>query len=316
MKYNKKFDLVIDKLSSINNEDCLTILEEVKKLSEIYQKKDDRLNKIIKVSDKQQMAILNLNEELDIYKNRLEDRVEEEMSKREKQEKILFEQSRLASIAEMIDAVAHQWIQPLNIISIQMSLMHLETHKNNGIPPKEVDAYRDKISMQITHLTETLNNFRDFFRPIDIDRLFSVRKEVNSILRLISDDMVMHNINIEMHSDGDFNISGNKNEFKHILLNFLSNAKYEFLQNNIKNRIIHIDISKNKKSIDVIDNAGGIDKRIIDDIFKMHITTKEGNGTGIGLYMSQKIANKHNAELFASNINNGAKFTFKIKDTD
>jgi signal transduction histidine kinase len=316
MKYNKKFDFVIEKLSNIDNEDCLNILEEVKKLSEIYQKKDDRLNRIIKVSDKQQMAILNLNEELDIYKNHLEDKVEEEISKREKQEKILFEQSRLASIAEMIDAVAHQWIQPLNIISIQMSLMQLETHKNNGISPKVVDMYRDKVSMQITHLTETLNNFRDFFRPIDTNKLFSVKKEVNSVLKLISDDMVMHNINTVMHCDGDFTISGNKNEFKHILLNFISNAKYEFLQNNIKNRMIHINISRDKKSVDVIDNAGGIDKSIIDNIFNMHITTKEGNGTGIGLYMSQKIAYKHNAELFASNIDDGAKFTFKLKDTE
>ncbi len=316
MKYNKKFDLVIEKLSNIDNEDCLKILKEVKNLSEIYQKKDDRLNRIIKVSDRQQMAILNLNEELDIYKNNLEDRVEEEISKRERQEKILFEQSRLASIAEMIDAVAHQWMQPLNIISIQISLMQLEAYKNNGISPKDADIYRDKVSMQINHLTETLNNFRDFFRPVDIDKLFSVRKEVNSILKLISDDMIMHNIKIKIHDDGDFNISGNKNEFKHILLNFISNAKYEFLQNNIKDRVIHIDISKDEKSIDVIDNAGGIDKSIIDDIFKMHISTKDGNGTGIGLYMSQKIANKHNAELFASNIDNGAKFTFKLKDTE
>jgi signal transduction histidine kinase len=316
MKYNKKFDFVIDKLSKVDSEDCLNILEEVKKLSDIYQKKDDRLNRIIKVSDKQQMAILNLHEELDMYKNHLEERVQEEISKREKQEKLLFEQSRLASIAEMIDTVAHQWIQPLNIISIQMSLMQIETHKNNGISPEDVDNYKDNVSMQITHLTETLNNFRDFFRPIDKSRLFSVNKEVDSVLRLIKDDLIKYNIKIEVHSDGDFDIAGNKNEFKHILLNFISNSKYEFLRNNIEDREIIINVSQSDKSIDVTDNAGGIDSSIIDDIFKMHVSTKDGDGTGIGLYMSRKIADKHNAELYASNTGSGAKFTFKLKDTE
>ena len=314
MKYNKKFEKIIEKLSHIDHKNCPTIKQDIHSLSDLYNKKNERLDKIIKQSDKQQMAILKLNEEIDDYKKNLETKVAEEIHKREQQENLLIEQSRLASIATIIDAVAHQWIQPLNILSMHIELLKLEAKKNNGVSPKIVNAFKENSFAQIQHLNVTLNNFRQFFRPIDKLQPFSVYKALQSVLALIEDELVKYAIKIDVDAEEDFTIMGNENEFKHILLNLLNNSKYAFLHNSIQKRVIRIIISKQDKKIDVIDNAGGIDKEILNDIFTMNVTNKGDKGTGIGLYLSSQIAKKHKGKLFAKNIKNGAKFTFKLED--
>ena len=313
MKYNKKFQEIIEKLELIDDEECKNIKEDVQLLSDIYTKKETRLNKIVTISDKQQRAILELHEELDRYKNNLEKKVEEEIKKRKQQEDLLFEQTRLAMIAEMVDAVAHQWIQPLNIISLNTELLSLEAKKNNGVTSIRVDDFKEISTQQINHLLDTLNNFRSFFRPIKELQTFSISNALNSVLNLVNDELVKYSIKVHVDTNADFSISGNENEFKHIILNFISNSKYAFLKNKIKPRIININILKKEKKLEYIDNAGGIKEDILDTIFDMHTSTKGDEGSGIGLYMSQQIAQKHNGELSVQNIPNGAKFTFIYK---
>jgi len=303
----------MQKLSHIDDDKHQDVKSEMKVLIELYRKKDSRLNKIIKLSDKQQRAILELNEELDSYKHDLEIKVEEEIQKRIIQEDILLEQSRLASIAEMIDAVAHQWLQPINILSMQIDLLNLETHKNKGATQKRVDTFREDAFLQIHHLSDSLENFRQFFKPIKKLQVFYVSSTLKSVLALIKDELKKYDIKIETEIDEDFEIIGNENEFKHILINLLNNSKYEFLQKVKSDRKIYIKILGKEKKIEVIDNAGGIDENIIENIFDMNITSKGKEGTGIGLYMSQKIAYKHKGLLHAENFQDGAKFTFALE---
>lgn len=314
MIYNKKFEAIIDKLSHIEDDECQDIRKEMEILAELYRKKDKRLNKIIKLSDKQQMAILELHEELNSYKNDLELKVQEETEKRLLQEDLLLEQSRLASIAEMIDAVAHQWLQPINILSMQIDLLNLETQKNRGVAQKRVKDFREDTFMQIHHLTDSLENFRQFFRPIKELENFYVSDALESVLALIKDELEKYEIKIEIQKDEDFEVRGNKNEFKHILLNLINNSKYEFLQQKKRTRNVFINILGKEKKLEISDNAGGIDNDIIEKIFDMNVTSKGSEGTGIGLYMSQKIARKHNGELSAENFKDGAKFTFALKE--
>jgi C4-dicarboxylate-specific signal transduction histidine kinase len=283
-------------------------------LAELYRKKDSRLNKIIKLSDSQQMAILELHEELNSYKNDLEKKVQEEIKKRMQQEDLLLEQSRLASIAEMIDAVAHQWLQPINILSMQIDLLNLETHKNQGTTLKRVERFREDTFLQIHHLTDSLDNFRQFFKPIKKLQTFYISSVLESVLALIKDELEKYYIDIEVDIVDDFEIIGNENEFKHILINLINNSKYEFLQQKKSPRKIKIKILGKEKKIEILDNAGGINADIIDTIFDMNVTSKGENGTGIGLYMSQKIAHKHGGELSVENYEDGALFTFQLKE--
>lgn len=314
MKYNKKFEKILAKLETIDDEECQSLKQEIEVLSAIYKKKDERLYKIIKLSDKQQMAILELNEELDSYKNNLEKRVQEEMEKRVIQEELLFEQSRLAAMAEMIDAVAHQWMQPLNILHMNIDFLDFKAEEKGVVSAEKVKEFKENSFTQIHHLIDTLNNFRQFFRPAGEQQSFFVSQTVQSVANLIKDELIKHNIDLSVYIKKDFLVIGNENEFKHIILNLISNAKYAFMENKIEDKKIVINIFGDTNTIEVIDNAGGINEEIIDNIFDMHVSSKGKEGSGIGLYMSAQIAKKHNGELRVENIDNGAKFTFQSKD--
>jgi len=313
MKYNKKVQEILTRLNEIDDEECQELHIEILKLADIYAKKERRLNKIIKLSDKQQSAILSLNEELESYKTDLEKKVQEEIEKRKQQENLLFEQSRLAQMAEMIDAVAHQWMQPLNIIWMNTELLSLEAKKNNGVSPEKITEFKDSSSEQIDHLLDTLRNFRDFFRPIKKRTTFQVASTVRSVVQLVQDELMKYSIEVELNIEDDFPMLGNENEFKHILLNFISNSKYAFLEKGIANRKIVFTIVKGENKLEYYDNAGGIEPKLLKTLFEMHTTTKGEKGSGMGLYMSQQIAQKHKGEIIVENFGEGAKFTFIYK---
>jgi len=278
-----------------------------------YKKKTKRLDTIMRQNDKQQLQLLKVNEELDEYKNHLEHKVEEEIKKREEKEKMLLQQSKLAAMGEMMDAVAHQWKQPINIINMQVDMMGYD-YEDKLIDQKYVDEFQQKVSSQVKHMTSTLNEFRSFFRPNKEESEFDIKAMVDKVLLLVKDEFIKNKITINVNNTNSFSLQGIENEFKHLILNIINNAKDAFNDNNIENRIITINILTNEDSkyLEICDNAGGIPKHVIEDIFKANVTTKEeGKGTGIGLYMSAQIAQKHNGILSVTNENSGAKFTFK-----
>jgi len=281
-----------------------------------YKKKLRRLDTIIKVSDKLELKLLNLNQELDEYKNHLEEKVQQEISKREEKENMLLQQSRLAAMGEMIDAVAHQWKQPLNVIQLQSVVIELK-YKKNLLDDAYIDKFKTTIEAQVDHMNNTLNTFRNFVRPTSLDSTFDVKEMLDKALLLLKGELKGNMIEIETNTTQNFHLAGNENEFIHLILNIINNAKDAFNEKEIKVRklIINLLQENNIKSIEIIDNAGGIPSDIIDDIFKSNVTTKEkGKGTGVGLYMSSLIAQKHNGTLVAQNVENGAKFTFSTAE--
>ncbi|WP_321314712.1 HAMP domain-containing sensor histidine kinase [Halarcobacter sp.] len=281
-------------------------------LLEDYKRKSERLDKIIKQSDKMQLRLLEANEELDEYKNNLEKKVEEEIEKREKNEKILLEQSKFAAMGEMIDAIAHQWAQPLGILNLKLSMLDLD-FQSGQIDEKYINDFQGKMTDVIEHMNTTLNEFRTFFRPNKEQSYFSAKQMIDKVLMFIKDEYIKYKIDIKIEKINDFKIKGIENEFKHILLNILNNSKDAFIFKDRKDRKILIKIYQkdNFNILEISDNAGGIKEDIIDEIFKSNFTTKKENGTGIGLYMSCQIARKNNTLLSAANIENGAKFTLK-----
>ena len=316
MKYNKQFEEIIQELLPLtkNGASPKALEKDILTLVDIYRKKDNRLDRIIKLSDKQQMAILELNEKLDDYKKNLEEKVEEEIQKRKNQEALLFEQSRLAAIAEMIDAVAHQWMQPLNILSIQIGMLTIHAEKSEGLSREALQSFQDDAMLQIRHMTETLSNFRTFFKPMTNPKPFSVYQAIQSTLRLIHNELERSHIAFQLVCNEDFQIVGNENEFKHIILNLINNAKYTFEERAIQACRLTIKILGKEKKVEVIDNGGGIDATVMPNLFQAGSTTKGEEGSGMGLYMSAQIAIKHHGKLQAENTKEGAKMTFTLKE--
>ncbi len=313
---NTQSDKIIQYIEKFLTSDYHSLQLNLEKLLRDYKRKTKRLDKIIKQSDNQQKEMLRLNEELDEYKNSLEIKVEEEIKKREEKEKMLLQQSKLAAMGEMIDAVAHQWKQPINIINMQVDILGYD-FDDKLVNKQYVEKFQENIFGHINHMTDTLNEFRTFFRPNKNVENFDITSMIKKVLLLVQDEFIKNNITIQLDDKQNFSLVGVENEFKHLILNIINNAKDAFNDNDIKDRKIDIVLlsDNSSKKIEIIDNAGGIPETLIADVFKANTTTKEeGKGTGIGLYMSSQIATKHNGTLKVENVQNGAKFVFEQKN--
>lgn len=233
---------------------------------------------------------------------------------REKQDKLLQQQSKMASMGEMMDAVAHQWKQPLNSISM-MNDMLLDDFKDSIVDETYIKDMTQTIQHQIEHMVSTLNEFRTFFRPSKDLKDFSLQICLKSVQVLMKDELLKNQINIKTETEEDISIFGEINEFKHLFLNLINNSIDAFNEKKIQKREIYIT-AKSENEDTIIryeDNAGGIPQEILGDILKPNVTTKEeGKGTGIGLYMSSQIVQKHQGTLEVANSDVGAVFTIRL----
>ena len=255
-----------------------------------------------------------LRKELDEINHSLEHRIQEEVALREENHKMYEQQAKMAAMGEMMDAVAHQWKQPLNALSM-MSDMLRSDFESGSVDQTYVNELTDDIQTQIEHMVTTLREFRTFFRPNKEAKSFGIKRCVQSVMLLVNDEFLKNNITITIQSSKEILIDGIENEFKHLILNIINNAKDAFNERDIKERRIDISFyqEENRISIEIEDNAGGIPPELIHDIFKPEFTTKaEGQGTGIGLYMSMQIARKLGGSLCVKNTGQGACFVLEI----
>ncbi len=240
----------------------------------------------------------------------LNDKIKKAVEENEKHIKILENQSKLASMGEMIGAIAHQWRQPLNAIAI--NIQNLEDDYEDGLIDKNFLENFIRKNMNIIHfMSQTIDSFRNFYRTNIKREKFSAEKTINTIKNIEDAQLRNHNIDLEI-TGNDFIINGNKGDFKQVILNIINNAKDAIEEQNITNGKIKIILENHK--IIIKDNGGGIPKEIIERIFEPYFTTKEaGKGTGMGLYMSKMIIeNKMNGTLKVVNDKNGANFIIEF----
>lgn len=251
-----------------------------------------------------------MREENRLYKKSLEEQVAVEISKREEKEGLLMHQTKMAAMGDMIDAIAHQWKQPLNAISMYMDLLHGDALDKGHLDSVEIKQCQDDIDEQIEHLLNTLNEFRTFFKTDKEMKLFSMAQLIDSVLILMKDELILNKIETEVIVSEDDTMPGSVNELKHLIINLINNAKDAFNEKKIKKRKLTFRVTKSKNLLlEVEDNAGGIEQSIKEDIFKPRISTKnESQGSGIGLYISQQIVHKHHGEIRAENSSDGARF--------
>jgi len=266
---------------------------------------------LLKCEDRGEIGMLVEN--LNIRTRNLEHakaRESREHELRLEQQEMLMQQSKMAMVGEMMDSVAHQWKQPLNALMLYSELIRNDFE--DGIVDKAyVEEFRKNLQIQIDHMVNTLDEFRSFFRPNKERISFKLIDVVNSALFLAKDDILKNRILVKIEQKDDIEIYGYPNELKHLILNIINNAKDAFIEHNVQQRLITINLiaSEHGDRLEICDNAGGVPESVIDTIFEANVTTKEeGKGTGIGLYMSQQIAQKHQAKITVENRNGGACF--------
>jgi len=236
------------------------------------------------------------------------------LDKQQEKEKMLVQQSKLASMGEMLNNIAHQWRQPLANLSFINADLKIAV-KDKQISDKYLNEIIDDSSYQINFMSETLDNLKGFYLPNKTKEYFYVSQSVNNVLNIMKPILENENIHLEYNIINDKKINSYQNEYAQVVLNLLTNAKDALLENNIDNPCIKmiLDIDSNNKSIlKVEDNANGISEKIIDNIFNPYFTTKKDN-SGIGLYMSKIIVESHlNGSITVFNTSIGACFSIKI----
>jgi len=258
---------------------------------------------------KQTKELLDLN-------TNLEKRIKEEVDKSSRREKIMFQQSKLASMGEMIGNIAHQWRQPLNHLNIVLYKMKKEFNKDEKKFNKTYESAKDITKK----MSNTIEDFSNFFKPDKKIEHFFVNEVIKQAYSIMKKTLKHEGIVITFDSEGDYKITGYPNEFSHVIVNIINNARDILRQKdgkkliNIKAKFLHDEKLHNCICISVQDNAGGIDKKIINKIFEPYFTTKhQSSGTGIGLYMcKQIIENSMNGYISAENKNEGACFSIKV----
>jgi signal transduction histidine kinase len=167
----------------------------------------------------------------------------------------------------------------------------------------------------IQHMSQTIDDFRNFFRPDREMRPFNLKERVCKTLVLVKDSFRMNNINVAMEAEEDLLITGYPNEYSQVLLIILNNATDALTACNVASPRIKINLFKEgiRTVTSISDNAGGIPLAIIDRIFEPYFTTKDEKGTGIGLYMSRAIIAKHfNGKISVRNTGQGAEFRIEV----
>ena len=234
--------------------------------------------------------------ELQDLNSALEDKIALEVEQSRQKDQIMFRQSRLAAMGEMVGNIAHQWRQPLNAIVLIIQSFQMKQMLGK-LDDKFIDSQVDEGIKLATSMSRTIDDFRNFFKPNKIEENFSAKRTIKESIDLVQHYYEKQDIKMNLICEEDFETLGYPNEFSQVMMNLFSNSKDVLTDKDNQEKYIEIVVkidneSKNGKIL-VIDNGGGVPVEVIDRMFDPYFTTKhQSSGTGIGLYMSKEIIEK------------------------
>ncbi len=298
--------------------------DEIGVLSDSFNRMVDELSR-----SKQQLQNYNKELEAQVLKRthelaelnaNLDMRIKEEVAKSKQQEALLIHQSRSAAMGEMIGAIAHQWRQPLNALSLVQQNIRLR-FEINKLDAEFINTSMEKSDRLIQKMSSTIDDFRNFFKPNKHIEPFNIKQMIQSTSDLLEAQLKHHGITVSLSCENNYIFNGLEGEFSQVMLNLINNAKDVLIDRKPVSPTIEISVKKddNHKIVIIVkDNGGGIPDSIIEKIYDPYFTTKaEGKGTGIGLYMSKMIIeNNMGGTLCAFNDEQGANFVITVTGGD
>lgn len=247
---------------------------------------------------------------------KLESTVEQKNEDIKQKDKILLDQSRLTIMAETLQMIAHEWRQPISVISLQSQKLSLEYSLGHNPSEEHTLDTLEKIKQKADELSKIIEDFQSFVELKEALKLANPNQIINKAITMFLNDPKNKDIKIDFDSNVDIEFNTYANELLNIILNILINAKEAIDKNNQKNGIISIELDRDEQMliIKITDNGSGIDTKIIDKIFDPYFSTKESqHGVGLGLYMCKIIVEVHlKGEISAENYNNGARLIIKL----
>ncbi len=292
--------LVLSESNRVHNEKSYSFEEPI--MTDLNYQTIKALTNIAQISSK----------ELQSLNHKLEIRVKEEVEANRKKDSILIHNSKLAQMGEMMGLIAHQWRQPLSAISATSSGMQIKLELGNWTH----DYFNNslgKIEEYVIHLSRTIDDFTNFFKPTKRKEKVNVNSLIDRALFIMSPSLTKKSVIVKYDNSKDIKLKTYSNEVIQVVLNLLKNAEnILFKREVVKPQIFIKTFQKdNKCYIEVSDNGGGISEDIIDKIFEPYFSTKDSeHSTGLGLYMSKFIIEDScHGVLKVKNTPIGAKFT-------
>ena len=243
--------------------------------------------------------------------------LEEKTKEQLHQQQMMLNQSKIASMGQMIGNIAHQWRQPLSVISTASTglLVEKEFHP---IGDKKLEYTLNTINEQAQYLSSTIDTFSDYIKSNKKIKKVILQDCIQIAVNIIQASFKNNFIKLEtnLNTTSKIEIDLISGELSEVIINILNNAKDVIIQNKIKNPYVRINIKKHKKIVVICieDNGGGIPENIISKIFEPYFTTKhQSQGTGLGLHMSYKIIKESlNGQLYVKNGLFGAQFFIEL----
>ena len=246
---------------------------------------------------------------IDITKEKLQ----EEAFK--KQEEIMIAQSRHAAMGEMISMIAHQWRQPISVIAMDANNILADIELDMLETQELLETSKDIIA-QTQELSKTIDDFREFFKPDKVPEKVTITRVVEDAIAIVGKSLENNGIALRVEVDEADELTTFSRELMQVLINIIKNAKEAFADEKSESKLFMIKSTQieEKITLSLCDNAGGIEPKILDKIFNPYFTTKSAkNGTGLGLYMSKTIIEKHlQGSIEVSNSSDGCCFEISL----
>lgn len=241
--------------------------------------------------------------------------LKKQIKENREKDKIMALQARQAAMGEIITMLAHQWRQPLASISMMINNILLD-FELDSLDLDQVKNNLDSASRNIMLLSDTIDQFRKFFKTTSNNEPVAVSAVIDDLNHLIAQVLQTHKIGFNTTNLDDETILTNRQELVQVLLNIVNNAKEILLERKSSTPLITLETKAGDTGFRFIvcDNAGGIDEAVMPHIFEPYYSTKmEKNGTGLGLYIAQLIVSKHlKGTIRASNTESGACFIVEL----
>ncbi|MEA1914261.1 MAG: HAMP domain-containing sensor histidine kinase [Campylobacterota bacterium] len=261
--------------------------------------------------------------ELKEINENLEQKIIIEVEKSKNIEKKLFHSEKMAAMGEMIGNIAHQWRQPLSVIST--SATGLQVQQEFGLLDDDmIHKSCEQINNNAQYLSKTIDDFKNFIKGDHVVQKFSLNENIESFIHLIEGEIKNNYIDVELDLQKDNEVQGYPNELTQCFINIFNNAK-DALKNTVQGErifIIRTEMKNSELNIYFQDSAGGIEKEILPKVFDPYFTTKhQEQGTGLGLHMTYnliekgmhgKLEIKNNSFKYKENFYKGALVTITL----
>ncbi|MFA6189189.1 MAG: PAS domain-containing sensor histidine kinase [Sulfuricurvum sp.] len=232
-----------------------------------------------------------------------------------KSENMLLSNSRQAAMGEMLSMIAHQWRQPLNIMGLAIANVQTKEALNILTQP-ELEENFHIISSNITHMSTTIDDFRDYLKPIQEKESVVMESVLNVVLEMVGKSFEHNSITLSVQNNSHRPLLLHKSKLIQVLLNLLDNAKYALISSKVADASVSLCVHETEDMIRiaVCDNGGGISKEAMEHLGEPYFTTKKLNGTGLGLHIAKTIMeNYFEGTLTWHNENRGACFILTLK---